>query len=65
MVSSPVEGPVVYDMVSITHIDAGSYFMPLYSSWVSDPGGRSWVPCSSESSLNSFLGRVVLEDLFR
>ena len=58
----PVEGIVLSDMASIPYSDAGSSIMSLVATWVSDPGGRSWEPGSSDSSCQSFLGRFMSED---
>ena len=55
--TSTVDGVWVSKLASIPCTDVGSYFMPMGALWGSDPGGRYWVPSSSESSCQSSLDR--------
>ena len=55
----------VSEMASIPYDESGSSFVPLGATWGSDPGGRYWVPGSSESSCQASLGRGMLEYLLR
>ena len=48
-------------MSFVTHVDTGSSVMPLGVAWILDPGGRSWLPGSSEFYLQASLGRGMLE----
>ena len=57
----PLEGLGVSELDSTSWTAIGSSVMPLGAYWVSEPGGRSWGPGSSESSFQNYLGRGMLE----
>ena len=52
-------------MASISCTNELSSGIPLGESWVSEPGGRSYVPGSREFSFQDSLGRGMLEYLLR
>ena len=61
----PVEGLRVSELVSIICADTGSFVMAVFATWVSDSGGRSWGPGSSDFSCQASLGRGMIENCFR
>ena len=61
----PVEGLGVSELAYITRADTGYFVMPLGATWGSDPGGRSWVPGSSDSYCQDSLVRGMPEDSLR
>ena len=60
---SPLEGIGLFNLASDTWYDWGSSVIPMGSTWGWDYGGRSWVPVSTKSYYQSFLGRGMLEDV--
>ena len=57
----PVEGIEVSELAYVPCIDSGYSVMFLGASWLSDPGGRYWVPGYIKSSFWASLVRVMID----